>query len=948
MKISQHSFDWMLYATTALCILAALPALAAEPAVTVNYDVLGEAPSTMADPPVGYSNQRPISSPLTPNKPIVLQPLPKWSRSAEVRPVTAQPVPLQIIASTAAPRASIFLQQPQAQDIVRELAAQAPTLPASSAPRTKLTLVPPPPKVPATQMAAVPTPQTQIAVAVVPPPKTQIATATTVPVPAAVPQPRTKIATQVAAPAPVTPEPQRAASLPSPVSTVVQPEIAQRNQNTVAPLPQAVIAETATKPEDFHMAEAAVPVAAMPANSNDGGNDLRAEDVVALDLNNPGGVVVPMMPAVPVTPVTTEGSDGILPPPPQKLAATRHSQFMSSLTNDDDKAPLAPAPHKIVTADAVPAAKPLSVAAEDMPQFTSSLSDGDRLRPRRPSAPREPAVATAYDLPDVKTIKTLEVPAAKTASAIAVAADTPTVPIDDTVMAVDADAAATSVATTPVTDNTTAAAPDVAPPVDTANVEEAAAARPLVPITPPVTHTLQVPAGKQIAAAPAAPVDNDLRNQMAQSDSRLAQAEDKIDKLLAQQTALEAQAATGAAARAAADALQQRLATAEQQTAAQQAELASLREAKDHAIAQAAAPPQAMPEFDALKTQIVASEARMAQAEDELANLRAENAAKNQATTQADAQLNDLKTQVTAVNSRLSQTQAEAAQLRAERDNAQAAVAVAAAEQTTASASVAEVGDLKTQITQMNSRIGQAEADAAQLRAERDEAQAQAQTQAKMLAASAQENASAQPQIAMLEARVNAAENKVSAAESEVANLRNARAATADKMIIAAAAAPPTMVEKPALEDVRNDTAAAALAKSSFKPLVTTDVERLPKIVQTPAVMKFAAAPPTNTVTPAVVSFEPGNNLLNSQLENYLDTVARQAKAQPSGRLTLQAYADGSNQAASGARRLSLQRALTVRDYLNKQGVPVSRMDVKALGAAPDANNPDRVEVLFN
>jgi outer membrane protein OmpA-like peptidoglycan-associated protein len=62
-------------------------------------------------------------------------------------------------------------------------------------------------------------------------------------------------------------------------------------------------------------------------------------------------------------------------------------------------------------------------------------------------------------------------------------------------------------------------------------------------------------------------------------------------------------------------------------------------------------------------------------------------------------------------------------------------------------------------------------------------------------------------------------------------------------------------------------------------------------------------------------------------------------------RIQLLAYAQGTEDSASRARRLSLSRALAVRNYLMEQGVLPTRMDVRALGNKTDDDPRDRVDV---
>ncbi len=69
--------------------------------------------------------------------------------------------------------------------------------------------------------------------------------------------------------------------------------------------------------------------------------------------------------------------------------------------------------------------------------------------------------------------------------------------------------------------------------------------------------------------------------------------------------------------------------------------------------------------------------------------------------------------------------------------------------------------------------------------------------------------------------------------------------------------------------------------------------------------------------------------------------------ADESLRLQVVAYAEGTADQASQARRLSLSRALTVRSYLISQGVRSTRIDVRALGARASDGPADRVDLLI-
>ncbi len=63
-------------------------------------------------------------------------------------------------------------------------------------------------------------------------------------------------------------------------------------------------------------------------------------------------------------------------------------------------------------------------------------------------------------------------------------------------------------------------------------------------------------------------------------------------------------------------------------------------------------------------------------------------------------------------------------------------------------------------------------------------------------------------------------------------------------------------------------------------------------------------------------------------------------------RLQLKAYASGTKDNTSRARRLSLTRALAVRSYLIRQGIRSTRIDVRALGNKADGHPANRVDLI--
>lgn len=92
------------------------------------------------------------------------------------------------------------------------------------------------------------------------------------------------------------------------------------------------------------------------------------------------------------------------------------------------------------------------------------------------------------------------------------------------------------------------------------------------------------------------------------------------------------------------------------------------------------------------------------------------------------------------------------------------------------------------------------------------------------------------------------------------------------------------------------------------------------------------------------LDFAPGEAALDAAARDALAHIAPGLAALSQGRITVQAQASGPADDASLARRLSLARAIAVRDALVAAGLPATRIDIRALGRRdPPA---DRAEIL--
>jgi len=121
-----------------------------------------------------------------------------------------------------------------------------------------------------------------------------------------------------------------------------------------------------------------------------------------------------------------------------------------------------------------------------------------------------------------------------------------------------------------------------------------------------------------------------------------------------------------------------------------------------------------------------------------------------------------------------------------------------------------------------------------------------------------------------------------------------------------------------------------------------------------------AAPPPANTTpSPATeaglsiqasVPFAAGASSPTSSDVNAVHALAASLKSALNGganRVQLQAFGGPKGDKGSDSRRLSLKRALVIRELLIEDGVPSEKIDVRAMGGADDNSGLDRVDVYL-
>ncbi len=95
------------------------------------------------------------------------------------------------------------------------------------------------------------------------------------------------------------------------------------------------------------------------------------------------------------------------------------------------------------------------------------------------------------------------------------------------------------------------------------------------------------------------------------------------------------------------------------------------------------------------------------------------------------------------------------------------------------------------------------------------------------------------------------------------------------------------------------------------------------------------------------VLFDAASAKISESSRAPLEELSNTLKESDDLRVQLLAYASGTAETASQARRLSLSRALAVRSFLIDQGVRSTRMDVRALGNKGEGGPEDRVDAVL-
>lgn len=150
-----------------------------------------------------------------------------------------------------------------------------------------------------------------------------------------------------------------------------------------------------------------------------------------------------------------------------------------------------------------------------------------------------------------------------------------------------------------------------------------------------------------------------------------------------------------------------------------------------------------------------------------------------------------------------------------------------------------------------------------------------------------------------------------------------------------AAPPPPEPAPEPAPEPVVETPVTPALTPS-------------PTGAAPPAPVQTASRPVGDSAEGAYrVLFDDKSAKISDAARTPLQELSNAMKESEDLRVQLMAYAEGTSETASQARRLSLSRALAVRSFLINQGVRSTRMDVRALGNKAESGPADRVDAVL-
>jgi outer membrane protein OmpA-like peptidoglycan-associated protein len=165
---------------------------------------------------------------------------------------------------------------------------------------------------------------------------------------------------------------------------------------------------------------------------------------------------------------------------------------------------------------------------------------------------------------------------------------------------------------------------------------------------------------------------------------------------------------------------------------------------------------------------------------------------------------------------------------------------------------------------------------------------------------------------------------------------------TAGNYVVPAAPRPAPAPASPAATASTEQPAPAAPATTAAQPAATQATTETPAVPAAPAAAPAPAAPELS------IAFDPTSADIPASAKGALDGLAEKLIADESLRVVVNSYASASSESSddreSKARRMSLIRAINLRQYLFSKGVKATRLDIRALGSK--VADVDRIDVV--
>jgi outer membrane protein OmpA-like peptidoglycan-associated protein len=143
--------------------------------------------------------------------------------------------------------------------------------------------------------------------------------------------------------------------------------------------------------------------------------------------------------------------------------------------------------------------------------------------------------------------------------------------------------------------------------------------------------------------------------------------------------------------------------------------------------------------------------------------------------------------------------------------------------------------------------------------------------------------------------------------------------------------------------------AATTTGQPPATPPAATEASQTPAAPAAPAAAAAPAVPAPSPTAELSIAFDPASPDIPASAHGALDQLADKLAADQTLRIVVNSYATASTESndderESKARRMSLIRAINLRQYLFSKGVKATRLDIRALGSK--GANIDRIDIV--